>query len=116
MVAPLASVGRVNLTQVSPARAVTPAPQAPSAEDRPPPPPAAPQMTVSSVALAPASMGALIEAQERAGGDASLLARQNTARKIDQLIVRLDGDPPPPSAESAPFTVVRLQVARQALA
>ena len=114
MVGGLAPLGRVNLTQVSPARAVTPAPVSSTAEDRPQPP-IAPALTASAVALAPAAMGALIEAQAQMSGDASVFARQHTARKIDQLIDRLDGDPPPPPAEAATFTVVRLQVARQAL-
>jgi hypothetical protein len=114
VIAALASLGRPNLTQVSPARAVTPAPRSPNADDRPQPPPA-PVLAASHVALAPAAMGALIEAQERMAGEASVLDRQDTARKIDRLIVRLDGDPPP-AAEGPTFTVVRLQVARQALA
>jgi hypothetical protein len=115
VVAALASVGRLTLAQVSPARAVTPAPRAPTADDRPQPPPA-PVLAASSVALAPAAMGALIEAQAQMSQEASVLARQDTARKIDRLIEQLDGDPPPPRSEGAPFTVRRLQVARQALA
>jgi hypothetical protein len=83
-------------------------------EDRPQPP-VAPTLAASAVALAPAAMGALIEAQAQMSADAPVFIRQHTARKIDQLIDRLDGDPPPPRAEGAPFTVVRLQVARQAL-
>ena len=114
MVAPVASLGRLNLAQVSPARAVTPAPAAPTADERPQTPPA-PVLSASAVALAPAAMGALIEAQERMAEEAAPLSRQTTARKIDQLIVRLDGDPPPPATEGASFTVVRLQAARQAL-
>ncbi len=113
MVASIASLGRVNLTQVSPARAVTPAPAAPAAQDRPQSP--VPIIAVSAVALAPAAMGALIEAQAQASGETSVLARQTTAQKIDRLIVQLDGDPPPPPAGGS-FTVVRLQAARQALA
>jgi hypothetical protein len=61
-------------------------------------------------------MGALIEAQAQMSEEVASLARQTTARKIDQLIVRLDGDPPPPPTEAASFTVVRLQAAREALA
>src|SRR5690242_18788601 len=114
MVAPVASLGRLNLAQVTPARAVTPAPVAPGADERPPPPPS-PALAASAVALAPAAMGALIEAQAQMAQEDASLARQTTARKIDQLIQRLDGDPPPPPTEAQPFTVVRLQVARQAL-
>ena len=113
MIAGSPQIGRANLTQVNPARVVTPAPVAPTAEDRPPPP--APAIAASFVALAPAAMGALIEAQERASGDATPVARQNTQRKIEELIVRLDGDPPPPPANGTPFTLVRLQAARAAL-
>ena len=117
MVSLVASLGRPDLRQVAPVRAVTPAPVSPSSEDRPPPPPEeAPLLAASSVALAPAAMGALIEAQAQASGDASMLARYHTARKIDQLIVRLDGDPPPPATDGQPMTVERLQAARQLLA
>lgn len=114
MLGGVAPLGRTNLTQANPVGAVAPAPVAPTAEDRPTPP-IAPALTASAVALAPAAMDALIEAQAQMSADASLFARQHTARKIDQLINRLDGDPPPPPAEGATFTVVRLQVAREVL-
>jgi hypothetical protein len=109
----VAPLGRVNLTQASPARAVTPAPIAPTAEDRPPPPVAP---ALPAPALTPAAMSALIEAQAQMSSHASLFARQDTARKIDRLIDILDGDPPPPPTEATPFTVLRLQVARRGLA
>lgn len=114
MVGGVAPLSRVNLAQASPAGAVTPAPLASTAEDRPQPP-IAPALAASAVALAPAAMGALIEAQAQMTGNAPLFTRQDTARKIDHLIDRLDGDPPPPRTEGAPLTVQRLQVARQAL-
>lgn len=114
MIAVNAPPGRVRLTQVNPVRAVAPAPIAPTTGDRPRTPPAA-VLAASGVALAPAAMGALLEAQERMSGDTSVLQRTHTARKIDQLIDRLDGDPPPHREEGAPFTVVRLQAAREAL-
>jgi hypothetical protein len=107
-------IGRPNLTQVTPARAVTPAPVSPPPDERPAPP-LATAIAASFVALAPAAMSALIEAQAQASGDTSELARQHTQRKIEQLIVRLDGDPPPPPADGTPFTLVRLQAARAAL-
>jgi hypothetical protein len=106
--------GRAKLTQVSPVRAVAPAPVSPATGDRPRTPPA-PTLAASAVALAPAAMGALLEAQERLSVDTTPLARSHTARKIDQLIDRLDGDPPPPAADGAPLTVRRLQVARENL-
>jgi hypothetical protein len=106
-------IGRVNLTQVAPARAVTPAPAAPAADERPPEPASA--KAASFVALAPAAMGALLEAQERLTGDSSPAARQHTVRKIEQLIVRLDGDPTPPPPDGTSFTMVRLQAVRAAL-
>jgi hypothetical protein len=109
----VAPPGRVNLTQVNPARVVTPAPVAPTADDRPPPP--APGMAASFVALAPAAMGALLEAQAQISADAAPIARQNTERKIEDLIARLDGDPPPPPTNGAAFTVIRLQAAHAAL-
>ena len=113
MVAPVASLGRLNLMQVSPAWAVAPAPNAPSADERPQPP--APPLPASAVALAPAAMSALIEAQEQMAAQAASLARQTTARKIDQLITRLDGNPPPARADGESFTVVRLHAAREQL-
>src|SRR5256885_337982 len=66
-----------------------------AAEEQPARP--AQHFSASTVALAPASMQALIEAQERMGSDTPMLVRIHTADKIDQLISRLDdGDPPPP--------------------
>jgi hypothetical protein len=73
-------------------------------------------LTASTVALAPATMGVLLEAQERVAAEASALTRQTTARKLDQLIARLEGDPPPPSIAGVAFAVRRLQLARDALA
>jgi hypothetical protein len=107
-------IGRPNLTQVTPARAVTPAPVSPATQDQPPPPPAN-AIAASFVALAPAAMGALIEAQAQASGDSSVLAKDHTQRKIEELIVRLDGEPPPPPPDGTSFTLVRLEAARAAL-
>jgi hypothetical protein len=61
-------------------------------------------------------MTALIEAQERLAQDASMVVRQDTAQKIDQLIVRLN-DKATPAATHAdvPFALRQLIVARQAL-
>ena len=94
-------------------RAVAPTPVAPSASDRPRP---APMSAASTVALAPAAMSALIEAQEHMASDATQLDREQTAAKIDRLISRLgDGPPPPPPTADAPLTVRRLQAARERL-
>src|SRR5947199_1562700 len=91
------------------ARAVRQVAPALAAEEQAPRPT---QHSASSVALAPASMAALIEAQERMTADTPMLVRVHTAQKIDQLISRLDdGDPPPPPPSGSSFTVRRLQTA-----
>lgn len=77
----------------------------------PEPPPPTPGHTASTVALAPAAMGALIEAQERMTNDAPELVRANTARKLDGLISRLADEVPPPPKDSG-YTVRRLETAR----
>jgi len=95
-------------------RAVAPASIAPRTNEQPPRP--APMSAASTVALAPAAMSALIEAQEHMAATATELDREHTAAKIDRLISRLDdGDPPPPPTADAPFTVRRLQAARARL-
>jgi len=97
----------------APSRAVAPAPVAPPSNERPRP---APMSSASVVALAPAAMSALIEAQEEMASSAPVLDRARSAAKIDHLISRLDGgDPPPPPTADAPYTVRRLQVARDRL-
>lgn len=112
------SVGPISVFYLGPAerlaaRAVAPASLAPRANERPRP---APMSAASIVALAPAAMSALIEAQEHMAGDATEFDREHTAAKIDRLISRLgDGDPPPPPTAQAPFTVRRLQAARERL-
>jgi hypothetical protein len=96
------------------ARAVSPAAQAPSLRDRPQPP--STLRAVSAVALAPAAMSALIEAQERLADDAPASVRQDTVQKIDQLIYRLVGGAGPAVVSGdAPAAVRRLQAAREAL-
>ena len=69
-------------------------------------------MAVSTVALAPVAMTALLEAQERLSQDAPPLVRQHTAQKIDDLIWRLNGAG---ATAGAPFPVRQLQTARDAL-
>ena len=113
MIGSIASFGRASPAPGVMARGVAPASDAPNLRDRQPPP--APH-GVSAVALAPAAMSALIEAQERLAQDAPALVRQHTVQKIDQLIYRLDGAAAPAGADrDAPFAVRRLQVAREAL-
>jgi hypothetical protein len=102
------------LNQSAPSRAVAPTPAAPVSNERPPQP--APVLSASAVALAPAAMSALIQAQEYMSGETPILARVHTAQEIDHLISRLDdGEPPPPPAKGAPLTVRRLQTARSQL-
>jgi hypothetical protein len=114
MVASVASFGSLNLAQGLTARAVAPVAIAPVLRDQPRPP--VTPNSASSVAFAPTAMTALIEAQERLAQDAPMVVRQNTAQKIDQLIVRLN-DESAPAANHAevPFAVRQLIVARQAL-
>jgi hypothetical protein len=114
VVASLASSGSLNLIQGMMARAVSPAPIAPTLQDRPNPAPA--QHSASVVAFAPAAMTALIEAQERLAQDAPVVVRQQTAQKIDQLIARLnDSSGPVASGSDIPFAVRELLAAREAL-
>jgi len=114
VVASVASFGSPSLTQGAMARAVSPAAAAAVLRDRPPQ--AAGAYAVSTVALAPAAMSALIEAQERLAQDAPPLDRTRTARRIDQLLNQFaaaDGPGDPNAA--TPFAVRRLQTVRAAL-
>ena len=52
-----------------------------------------PQPKASAVAMAPAAMSALLEAQEHMAGDATPTDRSLTAQKIDQILVRLTDAP-----------------------
>jgi hypothetical protein len=114
VVASVASFGSLNLAQGLTARAVSPVAIAPVLRDQPRPP-AGPN-SASTVAFAPAAMTALIEAQERLAQDASMVVRQDTAQKIDQLIVRLnDKSTPAATHADVPFALRQLIVARQAL-
>ena len=70
------------------------------------------------VALAPAAMSALIEAQEHMAGDATPTDRSLTAQKIDQILSRLtDTSAARPVAQPAAggFSVQMLMAARQQL-
>jgi hypothetical protein len=71
------------------------------------------QHVVSAVALAPAAMAALIEAQEHEGPDSAPLARLRTVHILDQLIATLDGAQ---TTLGSPASAQRLETARQRLA
>ena len=74
--------------------------------------------TASVVALAPAAMSALIEAQEHMAGDATPTDRSATATKIDHILARLADTPAArPTLQPAPggFSVQMLMAARQQL-
>lgn len=114
MIASIAAHGSLKLGQSATPRAVAPVAPAPVSRDRPPEPSIF--HAASTVALAPAAMSALIEAQERMGSSGTEFDRQKTAQKLDRLISRLDeGDPPPPPTTGAPFTLRRLETARDLL-
>ncbi len=114
MIVSIAAHGSLKLGQSAPSRAVVPVSPAPVSNDRPPQAPV--WHSASAVALAPAAMSALIEAQENMGSSGTEFDRQKTAQKLDRLISRLDeDDPPPPPTGSAPFTLRRLQTARDLL-
>lgn len=114
MIASVATYASPKVNQPPPSRAVAPAPAAPVANERPPQP--SPQLNASVVALAPAAMTVLLQAQEDISSGAPVLTVVHTAQEIDHLIARLDdGDPPPPPIDGAPLTVRRLQTARERL-
>jgi hypothetical protein len=115
VISPITIYGRPSLVAAMKARAVNPAAVAPALRDRPQPAPG--QHLPSTVALAPAAMSALVEAQARLAQDAPVLLRQDTAEKLDQLIARLEAASGSPAVAelAAPFTVRRLQAARDAL-
>ena len=111
MVASVASFGSLNLMQaraVSP-RAIMPVPAAPVSGDPPKP---TPQHAVSAVALAPAAMAALIEAQEHEAQGAAPLARLRTVHVLDQLIATLEGAQ---TTLGSPASIQRLWAARERL-
>ena len=113
MIASIAAHGSPKLVQSASMRAVAPVSPAPVSNDRPPETPV--WRSASTVALAPAAMSALIEAQEHMSSGTEF-DREKTAQKLDRLIARLDeDDPPPPPTAGAPFTLRRLQTARDLL-
>lgn len=117
MIAPMApatvqSLGRAEGTaaraaaRVEPAAAVEPRPDGRT------------QPRASVVAMAPAAMSALIEAQEHMAGDATPTDRSATARKIDHILARLTDTPPArPTPKPAPggFSVQMLMAVREQL-
>ena len=78
----------------------------------------APKLAASQVALAPAAMSALIEAQEHMAGDATPTDRDDTAHKIDHILSRLTDTPPAQPvgvAADGDFSLQMLMNARQLL-
>lgn len=111
MVASVASYGNLNLIQartVSPG-VVMPSSALPISRDHSRP---EAQHAVSAVALAPAAMAALIEAQEHESAGAAPLARLRTVHVLDKLIATLDGSE---AAMGSPVSTQRLEAARQRL-
>jgi hypothetical protein len=114
VVASVASFGSLSLMQGMMARAVSPVVRGPTLDDRPQPPTA--QHTTASVALAPAAMHALLQAQEQMDRNAPVTARMPTVIAIDQLISQMTDLPPAAQPVSdAPMTLRRLETARQQL-
>jgi hypothetical protein len=109
VVASVASFGSLNLIQGRMARAVSPVAATPVSGDRPQ---SSSQHTASAVALAPAAMAALIEAQENETQDAAPLARLRTVHVLDQLLGTLDGAQ---TTLGAPASPARLETARAQL-
>jgi hypothetical protein len=114
VVASVASFRSLNLIQGLMARAVSPAASAPVLRDRPPQPAAL--HTATPVALAPAAMTALLQAQEQMDKDAPVLARTPTVIVIDRLIAKMvDAPVAAMPVADAPLTLRRLETARQRL-
>lgn len=81
-------------------------------------PVSSPKLAASQVALAPAAMSALIEAQEHMAGDATPSDRSDTAQKIDHILARLTDTPPAqPVAQAVlgDFSLQMLVAARRLL-
>ena len=117
MIAPIAPVTVLSLGRIGGTAARAMVEVAPvAATERRPDDRAAPKASV--VALAPAAMSALIEAQEHMAGDATPTDRSDTAQKIDHILTRLT-DAPPATPVRQPsvgdFSVQMLMAARQQL-
>ena len=113
MITRIASAGSLSLT---PPCAAAPAADAPLLRDRPRQ--AAAQPAVSMVALAPAAMTALLDAQARLDQDLPQLERACTVAKLDRLIASLVGAPAAQAAQDdvASLPVRQLEQAREAMA
>lgn len=114
MVASVASFGSLDPTAGLMARAVAPAAAAPVLNDRPRSPAAI--HVGAQVALAPAAMTALLQAQEQMAKDAPMLARTPTVVALDQLIGQMT-DAPLTAAQvvDAPMALRQLVNARAQL-
>ena len=114
MVAPIALYGYLSPVSGAIARAAFPVADAADPRD---PQPRAPRHSASTVALAPAAMAALIEAQETLSNGAPAADRQTACAHIDRLIDRLsDGRMlTPPAVGERLATLRRLETARAQL-
>jgi hypothetical protein len=117
VIASVAPFARPTLIQGMMARAVTPVAQAPSLQDQPPPAPI--QHVVTPVALGPAAMTALMQAQEQLNASSPATVRTETAQTIGRLLYDFDDDeddaPPPPAGNAAALPVLQLKTTQQAL-
>jgi hypothetical protein len=97
-------------------RGVSPDAETPHPADRPRQPAAVP-LSASMVALAPAAMTALIDAQARLDQNPPQLVRARTVARLDRLIASLEDAPAAQAAnDAAPLPVRQLEHAREALA
>ena len=115
MVASFASFGLVCLVLALLVCAVSPAAATPTAQDRPRPP--AERHAACAVALAPAAMSALLDAQEWIAKGPLPLTRTLTVGKLDRLISSLAGEPAAAvDPEDAPSALRELETTREQLA
>ena len=116
MIGRIASLGRLSPVSGLTTHAVRPAADAPRLADRPrPQAPVSPPASI--VALAPAAMTALIDAQARLDHSPPQLVRARTVARLDRLIASLEGAPAAQAASNAaPLPIRRLEHAREALA
>ena len=117
MIGRIAAFGRLDpMLSGLTTRAVSPAAETPRPADRPRQPAAIP-LSASIVALAPAAMTALIDAQARLDHNPPQLVRARTVARLDRLIASLEDAPAARAInDAAPLPVRQLEHAREALA
>lgn len=114
VVTAVASFGTLSLLSV---RAVTPAVAAPASGDRPRRQQTLAQPVSCIVALAPAAMTALLDAQAHVDHDPAPIVRADTLAKLDRLIASLAGASSSAAVnDDAPMTVRELEETREAVA